>query len=63
MKHTFERYFELFPLIVIILILLGGERRSERLLAPVMTDFTPGKANFGYAIPGGEPVIPRLILR
>ena len=59
MKRQLDRYFELFPLLVVILILLAGEHRRERVVAPVSFD----GQYFDYSLPTVDVQIPRVILR
>jgi hypothetical protein len=55
MKQQFDRYFELFPLIAIILILVAREHREQRpVFEPTVVD---------YSMPSLEVQAPRLIFR
>lgn len=53
MKRQFERYFELFPILAIIFIMMAVEKSKTRL-QPV---------GFGLDLPAVEMPAPRLIFR
>ncbi len=53
MKRQLERYFELLPILVIILIMMAGERRHSKI-QPV---------EFDLSAPAMESQIPHLIFR
>jgi len=59
MKRHLDRYFELFPLLIVILILVAAEHRRDRAVAPVSFN-TPG---FDYSFPSVDMQIPRVIVR
>ena len=59
MRRQLERYFELFPLIAIILILIAGEHRRQS--APQLVESE--RSGFEFAAPPVEVEMPRLILR
>ena len=59
MRRHLERYFELFPLIAIILILVAREHCWQS--APQMVEYV--RSGFEIAAPPVEFEMPRLILR
>ncbi len=59
MRRQLERYFELFPLIAIILILVAREHCRQS--APQMGEYE--RSGFEFAAPPVEVEMPRLILR
>lgn len=58
MKQQFERYFELLPLLAIILILIANEHRQA---APQMVESE--RSGFEVNAPAIDVQMPRLILR
>ena len=59
MKQQFDRYFELLPLIAIILILVAREHCWQS--APQLVEYE--RSGFEFAAPPLEVEMPRLILR
>ncbi len=59
MKQFFDRYFELFPLIAIIVILVGREYRQQHVTRPVAFE----RPVIEYAFPPMEVQMPRVIVR
>lgn len=59
MKQHFDRYFELFPLIVIIVALVANEHRQS----PKGSNPSHFGPVFDFTIPSVEMQSPRLILR
>ena len=59
MRRHLERYFELFPLIAIILILVAREHCWQS--APQLVEYE--RSGFEFAAPPLEVEMPRLILR
>jgi len=53
MKRQLERYFELFPILAIILIMMAAEHRQSKLQ----------HLGFGLSVPSVEVLAPRLIFR
>ena len=53
MKRQLERYFELFPILAIILIMMAGERRQLKLQ----------NGDFGFSAPSMNLQVPRIIFR
>ena len=53
MKRQLERYFELFPVLVIILIMMAAERRQSK--------FQP--VGFEFDVPSIDVQAPRIIFR
>ena len=58
MRQQFERYFELLPLLAIILILIANEHRQA---APQMVEFE--QSGLELNAPAIDVQMPRLILR
>ncbi len=55
MKGQLERYFELFPILAIILIMMAAERQQSKLQYLDL--------GFGLCVPSIEVPAPRLIFR
>ena len=58
MRQQLERYFELLPLVAIILILIAGEQRR---VARQRVEFE--RSGFELTVPPIDVQMPRLILR
>lgn len=59
MKPHLDRYFELFPLLAIIIILIAGEMRQNRVPAPLAFE----RPVFDYPVPSIEVQTPRILFR
>lgn len=58
MRQQIDRYFELLPVLTIVVLLLCGEKAREKTFAP---DFD--RADFDLSLPQSQVEVPRLIFR
>lgn len=58
MKRQFERYFELFPILAIVFILMAGENHRSKLQSVGIE-----RSAFELSVPTMDVQVPRFIFR